>query len=159
MRIQTIGATLLVYADQGELRRRGFRERSIGLREVLLLAREALRQAGLPMERLTEIEAFPRERSLLIFLHMAPPEREWFRFRDLPRALDAVQALMQAPTGTLAWQGCYYLSAAEPVQQAVLSEYGEPLNPEEESRLERNGTLVLDCGALGKLWSVLKKNG
>ena len=114
MRIQTIGATLLAYADQGELRRRGFRERSIGLREVLLLAREALCQAGLPMERLTEIEAFPRERSLLIFLHMAPPEREWFRFQDLPRALDAVQALMQAPTGTLAWQGCYYLSAAEP---------------------------------------------
>lgn len=154
MDLQIIGGTQLVlYISRTELRRRGMSAGALGLREVLLLVREACGETGLSPDRLKEIEAYPEDGGMLVFIHMERREKEWFCFQDLPRTLDGIAALKTPPEGMLVWNGtCYCLSAGREEQQLVLSEFGTALSDQKAKALEETGTLVLDRGALTKLW-------
>lgn len=158
MQIQTIGTSgLVLYIEREELLHRGW-DFPPSLREVLLLAREACRETGRPLERLAEIEAFPERQGLLAFLRLEPPEEEWFAFRDLAAALEGLCTLPEPPSGALAWDGARYCLRAEGGAQALrLAEFGDALHPAECAALEEQGTLVLEGERLAALWRRLKR--
>ncbi len=159
MRIQTVSALRLVlYIEQGDLLRRGLRRDGLGLREVLLLTREACEEVGIPQSRLAEIEAFPQEDGALIFVRMERRETEWFRFHDLPAALDGVTAMNRPAEGALAWHdGSYWLSSASEGMSLLLSELGHSATEAEAEEVEAHGSLVLDAPALERLRQCLRK--
>lgn len=156
MDLQVIGNTQLVlYISRKELHRRGMAGGEMGLREVLFLVREACGATGISLERLKEIEAYPEGGGMLVFIHMERRKKEWFRFQDLPRALDGIAALATPPAGMLVWSGIHYcLSAGTEEQQLTLSEFGTAMSDREAEELEKSGTLVLDSRALKKLWEM-----
>lgn len=160
MQIQTIGGLhLVLYIDKKELRSRGLTAGELGLREVLLLTREACQETGTSLGRIAEIEAYPEGSGVLVFICLDREETEWFRFGELPQALDGLQALRQEPDGTLVWYGgSYFLSAGEGPLRAALSEFGTPPDDRTVRELEEDGTLVLDSEALKKLWKKLRES-
>jgi hypothetical protein len=160
MEIQALGPrALLVYADAGELRRRGVDLRRPDPEALLYLSWEALARRGVPLQRLTELTALPGRRSLLLLLGLTAPQEEWFPFPDLSAAVEAVAALPGAPEGMLGWQPGqgYLLSTRNPGQAALLSEFANPLPPEETESLEEDAALILDEAALSKLWQTLNR--
>ena len=160
MEIQALGPrALLVYADAGELRRRGVDLRRPDPEELLYLSWEAMTRRGVPLQRLTELTALPGRRSLLLLLGLAAPQEEWFPFSDLSLAVDAVAALPSVPEGALIWQQVrgYLLSTRSTNHAALLSEFTTPLPPEETESLEEDAALILDEAALVKLWQALNR--
>lgn len=158
MELQTIGdLRLVIYISADELERRGFPPGELGLREVLLLTREVCRHSGVSLGRMAEIEAYPEQRGLLIFVQLERAEQEWFCFETLPLALDALQALRQRPEGVLAWDGtAYCLSAAGGEQRLALAEFGRAAGRERSAALEQDGALILNRSALTALWRRLR---
>lgn len=156
MEIQTLGPrALLVYAAEEELRRWRVNPRRPGA-ELLLLSRWALAQRGVSVRRLTEISVLSARRSLLLLLRLSAVEEEWFPFPDLGLAAEAVSALSRPPEGVLVWDGSAYLLGIRSAEQAArLSEYALPLSPADAEGLEERCTLVLDRGALEKLWKAV----
>lgn len=159
MDIQTLGPqALLVYAGARELRRWGVNPRQPEPEALLLLSRTALSHRGISPRRLMEISALNGSGALLLLLRLSAPEEEWFPFPDLAMAVDAVAALPRTPEGVLAWDGrSYLLGTRRPEQAAVLSEYADSLSPAEAGCVGERSILVLDEGALGKLWEALRR--
>jgi hypothetical protein len=160
MEIQALGPrALLVYANAGELRRRGVDLRRPEPEALLYLSWEALARRGVPLQRLTELTALPGRRSLLLLLALSAPQEEWFPFPDLSLAVDAVASLPGVPEGALVWQPerGYLLSTRNTGQAALLSEFATPLPPEETEGLEEVSSLVLDEAALSRLWQALNR--
>ncbi len=153
MQIHTIGdIQLMIYVTRRELRRRGLDPEDLELRDVIHLTRDACQEAGIPIRRTEEIEAYPERGGVLVFVHLKAEEKEWFRFPDLASALDAV-SLGAVPDGELAhWEGAYSISAHAPALRLTYSEFGEAIALGEYGAIEENASLVLDREALRRLW-------
>jgi hypothetical protein len=159
MQIQPIGSQqLLLYIDKQEMRSRGITAGGLGLREILGLTREACHEAGISPPRLEEIELYPDRHGALVFIRLAPLEKEWFRLDSLPQGLDALQSFLTPPEGELVWYGGhYYLSGKTDSHRAILSEFGQPLKELEAAALEEEGSLILDATGITTLWRKIKK--
>lgn len=159
MDIQAIGPqALLVLTSGAELLRWGVDPEQPDERALSRLAREALRREGLERQRLTELRFLTAPGSLLLLLRLSAAAAEWFPFPDLARAAEAIAMLPQPPEGPLVWQGQrYLLRESAPARRARLAEYTSPVSPDAAEEVERTATLVLDRGALARLWDALRR--
>ena len=92
MTIHTIGPTrVVVYFTPAELRDRGCTAETLDEERAAPLVRRALREEGIAAEGKMEIDAFPSDCGLLLFVHLTPPGRQWFSFGGLEELLAAAQ--------------------------------------------------------------------
>lgn len=154
MTIQPISAaSVALYLTPSDLRERGVRADELTAEHTLELTREAFRQAGLPLEGALEIETYPDQCGLLVFVHLSPARQTVWRFDDC-EALFAAAAILGADEtdGALYWweDRCWLvLPGGEAGLCARLSEFGsqETADPYILARLEEYGTPLLTADA------------
>ena len=144
MTIQPIGPTAsLLYLTRAELQQRGLHPDSLTHEHTASLAREGLSSLGRAADGVLELESYPDQNGLLLFIHTLPAEPAVWRFPDGDALLDAAAAL--DGLGALPmyrWKGTFWLVGefgpalaefADPVRDdpllpTRLAEYGQPLS-------------------------------
>ena len=103
MTIQPISeASVALYLTPADLRERGVCPDALTAEHTLELARDAFRQAGLPLEGRLEIETYPDKCGVLVFVHLNPTQETAWRFGDCESLLAAAAALGEnCPGGAL----------------------------------------------------------
>ena len=163
MTIQPIrAASVALYLTPADLRERGVCPDALTAEHTLELARDAFRQAGLPLERLLEIETYPDKCGVLVFVHISPAQQRVWRFEDFESLLEAAYVLGgDGPDGALYWweDSCWLvLPAQEDGPDARLSEFAdeETGDPYIHARLEEYGIPLLAEGTLAALRQYFK---
>lgn len=158
MTIEPIGAaSIAVYLTPADLSRYGITPAALTLEQALTLTREACRRAGIPLEGVVEIEAYPECCGVLVFAHIRPAGERWFRFDSLETLVGAALELHATPVDAALWwwEGRYWLSLPPEAEgaQAVCREFGAPrqLSREENRRLEAEGRGIFPHHALVEL--------
>lgn len=144
MTVQPIGPTaVLLYLTRAELRERGLRPDFLTHEDTWTLAKEGLSTLGQTADGLRELESYPDEQGLLLFVHTAPADPAVWRFPDGDALLDAAAALPGLAEQPLYWwKDAFWLvgevSAAlsefadrmedNPLLTARLAEYGQSLS-------------------------------
>ena len=123
MTVHPIGASaLLLFAALSDLQERGLHPDSLTYEQTERLAREGLSVLGWNTNGVLELESYPGEDGLLLFIHTAP---EVWRFPDGDALLDAMAALQGLDTHALyRWKDAFWLVGAE---HAALSEFADPI--------------------------------
>ena len=158
MTIEPIGAaSIAVYLTPADLSRYGITPAALTLEQALTLTREACRRAGIPLEGVVEIEAYPECCGVLVFAHIRPAGEHWFRFDSLETLVGAALELHATPVDAALWwwEGQYWL-ALPPLAEgaaAVCGEFGaaRQLEREERRRLAREGQALFPHHALACL--------
>ena len=143
MTVQPIGPTaVLLYLTRAELRERGLRPDFLTHEDTWTLAKEGLSTLGQTADGLRELESYPDEQGLLLFVHTAPADPAVWRFPDGDALLDAAAALQGLAEQPLYWwKDAFWLvgevSAAlsefadrvedDPLLAARLAEYALPI--------------------------------
>lgn len=158
MTIQPISAaTVVLYLTPTDLRERGMSSDELTAAHALDLIQEAFRQAGLSPGGSLEIETYPEQCGVLVFVHISPAQQTVWRFEDCESLLAAAAALGKGgPDGALYyWREHFWLVL--PDQEtggcARLSEFGdqETGDPYIFARLEEYGVPLLPANALAAL--------
>lgn len=154
MTIQPISAaSMVLYLTPADLRQRGLCAEELTAEHTMELAREACRRAGLPLEGTLELETYPDQCGLLVFVHVSPPPQTVWWFSDFEALLGAAAALRDSSTdGSLYWweDRCWLvLPGGETGAGARLAEFGEQEagDPYILGRLEEYGVLLLPAHA------------
>ncbi|MGN0968967.1 MAG: hypothetical protein ACI4O3_06820 [Oscillospiraceae bacterium] len=154
MTIQPISAaSVALYLTPADLRERGVCADELTAEHTLELTREAFRQVGLPLEGALEIEIYPDQCGLLVFVHLSPERQTVWRFEDCEALFAAAAALSEDKTdGALYWwKDCCWLvlPGGEAGICARLSEFGsqETGDPYIFARLKEYGTPLLTADA------------
>lgn len=157
MTIQPISAvSVALYLTPADLQERGICADELTDEHTLHLARDAFRQAGLPLDGLLEIETYPDKCGVLVFVHICPTRQTVWRF-DCDSLLAAIAAWgCNQSDGTLYWwdDHCWLvLPVHENDVSACLSEYAdqETEDPYILARLEEYGILLVPRNALSIL--------
>lgn len=140
MTVQSIGpTTALLSLSREELRKRGLHPRLLTHQQAGELARECLLSLGWSADCALELESYPGEDDLLLFIRTAPAV---WRFSDSDALLDAIAVLPTLTGSTLYWwqdafwlvgRDCPLLSEfarrmeSDPLLHARLNEYARPL--------------------------------
>lgn len=158
MTIQPISAaSVVLYLTPTDLRERGISTGELTAAHALDLTREAFRQAGLFPDGSLEIETYPDQCGVLVFVHIGPTRQTIWRFGDCESLLSAASALGEiGPDGALYWwEGRFWLVLpdCETDGYARLSEFGEQEtgDPYILARLEEYGVPLLPDSALSAL--------
>lgn len=149
MTIQPIGAGgAAVYLTSADLAERGIRARELTARHALALAREAFRQAGLPLAETVEVEAWPDKSGLLVFVRQRPPRRTVWSFADGEDLLLAARSAIPEGEGELYWwEGAFLLvlSGLGEGETARLAEFARlEEDPWLADRLAEHGVLLAE---------------
>ena len=158
MTIEPIGAaSIALYLTPADLREYGLTPGGLTLEQTLALTREACRRAGIPLEGVMEIEAYPEYCGVLVFAHIRPAGPLWFVFDSLEPLIGAALELHCTPVDAALWwrDGRYWLAlpAGAEGAAAVCQEFGaqRQLGKEEAARLEAEGQSVFPHHALACL--------
>lgn len=158
MTIQPISVhSVVLYLSPADLRERGISFDQLTTAHALELTREAFCQAGLSPEGPLEIETYPEQCGVLVFVHIHPARQTVWRFADSESLLAAACALDGGgPDGALyCWDGCFWLVLSGPESGvcARLSEFGDQVSsdPYMAARLEEYASPLLPAGALAVL--------
>lgn len=161
MTIQPISAaSVALYLTPADLRELDVDPEALTAERTLELARDAFRQAGLPLEHPVEIETYPDKNGVLVFIHISPVQPAAWYFEDLEDLLAAAGALGgDCPGAALYWwEEDYWLvmSGQDVSLAARLSEFGsqELEDPYILPRLAEYGKCLIPENAL----AVLKKH-
>lgn len=148
MTIQPISAaSTVLYLTPADLLEQGLRVEELTPQQILNLTRDALCQTWVFPSAPPELEVYPAECGLLIFIHLGS---EIWLFRDFEALLTATLALDHDHTDCRVfwWNEAYWLilSGQNTKGNALLSEFGSSASdiPYISSRLEESGTLLLD---------------
>ncbi len=123
MTIYPIGnGAFLLYAAAAELQECGLSPYSLTHEQTERLAEEGLSTLGRSGDRLWELESYPGDDGLLLFIHTEPAV---WRFFDSDALLDAAAARPDL-TGQLLyhWQDAFWLVGQD---AALLSEFADPI--------------------------------
>ncbi len=158
MTIQPISVhSVVLYLTPADLRERGISFDQLTTAHTLELTREAFCQAGLTPEGPLEIETYPEQCGVLVFVHIRPAQQTAWRFADFESLLAAASALREdGPDGALyCWNECFWLvlSDQENDMCAWLSEFGDQVSsdPYIVARLEEYAVPLLPANALSAL--------
>lgn len=158
MTIQPISAaSVVLYLTPTDLRERGISFDQLTTAHTLELTREAFCQAGLTPAGALEIETYPEQCGVLVFVHIRPSRQTVWRFEDFESLLAAAAVLGEGgPDGALyCWEERFWLvlSDQDANRCACLSEFGEQesSDPYIAARLEEYGLPLLSAGALAAL--------
>ncbi len=154
MTIEPIGrASVVLYLTPADLSCRGFSPATLTPEQTLSLTREALHQAGIPLDGTVEIEAYPEYCGVLVFAHVRPTGPLWFTFDALEPLTEAALELRATPVDAALWwrEGRYWLALPPQAEgaAAVCREYGSPRQPEPGQ--EGEGQLLFSHHALWQL--------
>lgn len=161
MTIQPIGATsAALYITAADLEEQGLTSGDLTLEQALSLTRAAFTRAGLTLAGGIEIEAFPDQCGVLVFVHLTPPQRRWITFENLDDLLSALPLVPREVEGAALYHydGWYYL--ALPIRNEAialrLTEFGaaQQLTPLQEASLMEHGDPV----AVGGLFSRFRRS-
>ena len=135
--------TALLYLTREQLRQRGLHPDFLTREHSIELAREGLSSIGQAAGDVVELESFPDQNGLLLFIHTAPAGSAVWRFFDSEALLDAAIALPDFKIRPLyRWKDTYWLvsegndalsefadrTADDPLLAARLAEYAQPLS-------------------------------
>lgn len=158
MTIQPISAaSVVLFLTPTDLQKHGMSSGEVTAAHTMELAREAFHQAGLPSEGPLEIETYPGQCGMLIFVHICPLQQTAWRFEDGESLLAAAAALREGwPDGALYWWETHFwlvLCGQAADACACLSEFGdqEKSDPYIAARLEEYGIPLLPANALAVL--------
>ena len=158
MTIQPISAaSVALYLTPADLRELDVDPEALTAERTLELAREAFRRAGLPLEQPVEIETYPDQSGVLVFIHMNPVQPAAWCFEDWEDLLAAAAALGEdCPDAALYWWegGCWLVMPGQDACLAArLSEFGsqELEDPYRIPRLAEYGELLIPQNALAVL--------
>ena len=162
MTIQAIGTTgLALYFAPCDLRARGFSPEDLAPEQAVLLARESIRNAGLPPSEPLELEVYPGSAGVLMFvrLHSAPPLI--LSFPDLPSFLSGLLVLPKLPPDARAvqWEAEFFLLLPTPPEGSVfqLEEFGtQERSPHLPAILEAQGEPLPRTGGLFPLYRAMR---
>ena len=129
MTIQPISAaSVALYLTPADLRELDVDPETLTAERTLELARDAFRQAGLPLEQPVEIETYPDKNGVLVFIHISPVQPAAWYFEDLEDLLSAAAVLGgDCPDSALyGWEdGCWLVLPGQDAGLAArLSEFG-----------------------------------
>lgn len=143
MTVQPIGPTAaLLYLTRAELQERGLHPDFLTYERTLSLAKEGLSTLGQTTDSLLELESYPDEHGLLLFVHTSPAAPSVWRFPDSDALLDAAAAVQNLAAQPLYWwkdafwlvgEGGAALSEfadrveGDPLLTARLAEYAQPI--------------------------------
>ena len=148
MTIQPISeVSIVLYLTPDDLRKQGLCAAELTAEQTLELTRTAFACSGLESERILELEAYPEESGMLIFVYIAPTQQSVWRFPDSEALLGGVAALNENSDGTLYWwEDSYLLVLSDPA--VCLSEFGtREKNEYISERLQEYATPLLECNA------------
>jgi len=158
MTIQTISAvSVALYLTPGDLQAHGLQAQDLTEELTLTLTRDAFQQAGIALTGPVEVETYPGQCGVLIFVYISPPRQTVWEFENSEALLLAVSALQdRTPDSALYyWASSFWLvlPGQEPDVSARLSEFaGEQSDdPYLLPRLNEYGTLILPTNAIAIL--------
>lgn len=124
MTIQPISeASVVLYLTPDDLQRQGLCAAELTAEQTLELTQAAFARSGLAPERILELEAYPEECGMLIFVYIAPDRQSIWRFSDSEALLGGVAALKAETDGALYWwEDSYLLVLPDPA--VCLAEFG-----------------------------------
>lgn len=154
MTIQPISeVSVVLYLTPDDLQQRGLCAAELTAEQTLELTQTAFARSGLDPERILELEAYPEECGMLIFVYITPNRQSVWRFSDSETLLDGVAALREETDGALYWWEDSYLLVL-PAPAICLAEFGTREDDEYiHERLREYATPLLEHNAP----SVLKK--
>ena len=165
MTIHTIGPTrVVVYFTPAELRDRGCTAETLDEELAAPLVRRALREEGIAAEGKMEIDAFPSDCGLLLFVHLTPPGRQWFSFGGLEELLAAARGGGVPPEdAVLCWYGDRWWLSLPPEEKRwghILSEFGRPERerPALDAALREYGAVIFPQRAFSRLLAYFPRN-
>ena len=165
MTIHTIGPTrVVVYFTPAELRDRGCTAETLDEERAAPLVRRALREEGIAAEGKMEIDAFPSDCGLLLFVHLTPPGRQWFSFGGLEELRAAARGGGAPPEdAALCWYGDRWWLSLPPEERRwghILSEFGRPERdrPALDAALAEHGAVIFHQQAFSRLLAYFPQN-
>ena len=127
MTIQPISAaSVALYLTPADLRELDVDPEALTAEHALELARNAFRQAGLPLEPPVEIETYPDKCGVLVFIHINPVQPAAWYFEDWEALLAAAVLLGEEDAALYWWEdGCWLVLPGQDAGLAArLSEFG-----------------------------------
>ena len=155
MTIQPISeVSVVLYLTPDDLQQQGLCAAELTAEQTLELTQEAFVRSGLEPERILELEAYPEECGMLVFVYISPARQSVWRFSDSETLLDGVAALREETDGALYWwEDSYLLVLPDPA--ICLAEFGMREDDEYiHERLREYATPLLEHNAP----AVLKKH-
>ncbi|WP_202621068.1 adaptor protein MecA [Pseudoflavonifractor sp. 524-17] len=158
MTIQPIGTTsIALYLTPADLRQHGLSPEDLPLDRALELTRSACGEAGIELDGVLEIDAYPGSCGVLVFARVRPPSRRWFSFCSFEDLLAAAHARPGPPeeSALFWWEDGWWLSLSSEAEQwiGLLGEFGSPAPsaPYLDARITEYGAAVLPKDALAQL--------
>jgi len=148
MTIQPISeVSVVLYLTPDDLQQRGLCAAELTAEQTLELTQTAFARSGLEPERILELEAYPEECGMLIFVYITPNRQSVWRFSDSETLLDGVAALREETDGALYWwEDSYLLVLPDPA--ICLAEFGTREDDEYiHERLREYATPLLEQNA------------
>ena len=126
MTIQPISSTTsLLYLTFTELQERGMHPQFLTYEHTLELAREGLSVLGQCVDNTIELESYPDNNGLLLFIHIAPPTPSVWCFMDDNAFLDAVLSMREIlPSPIYCWSNNFW-AITDSTPDPRLSEYAD----------------------------------